>query len=94
MIDGPVGTPENGRYCIFLHNFSFNFQLIIWQKLHRSCIGPHLLIYENSLEVVAAPLPEVEFNLPVEAENLADVRHLPQPGHHLQDALGSPVFLE
>ena len=48
----------------------------------------------HSLEVIAAPLPEVEFDLPVEAENLADVRHLPQPGHHLQDALGCPVFLK
>ena len=45
------------------------------------------------LDVVAAPAPEVELDLAVEAEDLTDVRHLPHAAHHLEHALGGAVFL-
>ena len=57
-------------------------------KVTAQTIHPHLL------NVIAAAGPEVKLDLSVEAEDLSDMRHLPHPGHHLEHALGSPVFLK
>ena len=77
---GPVGTPEKQD------------GLSTTNLYRNSLCHPSILKY--SLKVIATAFPEVQLDLSVEAENLSDVRHLPHPGHHLQHALGSPVFLK
>ena len=77
---GPVGTPEKQD------------GLSTTNLYRNSLFHPSILKY--LLKVIATAFPEVQLDLSVETENLSDVRHLPHPGHHLQHALGSPVFLK
>lgn len=46
------------------------------------------------LDVIALSLPVVELQLAVVAKDLANVLHVAQPGHYLQDSKAAAVLLK